>query len=196
MEERAPTQPVAWLGGDISAALEDVHVPAYVLDRRGVIRWMNARSRTLFGDLVGRSFTEALPPEDALKARTELAKKVLETATTADYEVVLLRSSGKRVPVELHTVALADGRHVVGVFGIIDVKAAPAAPSATIAQLTPRQQEVLMLLAHGCSTAQMTAQLGVSRETIRNHVRAILRVLGVHSRLEAVAEARRRGLIG
>jgi DNA-binding NarL/FixJ family response regulator len=41
----------------------------------------------------------------------------------------------------------------------------------------------------------MAATLGVSPETIRNHVRAILRALRVHSRLEAVAEAHRRGLV-
>jgi DNA-binding CsgD family transcriptional regulator len=43
---------------------------------------------------------------------------------------------------------------------------------------------------------QIADALGISRETVRNHVRGILRTLGVHSRLEAVVEAHRRGLLG
>jgi DNA-binding NarL/FixJ family response regulator len=51
---------------------------------------------------------------------------------------------------------------------------------------------VLRLLEHGRSTRQIAQQLHLSPETVRNHVRAVLRALGVHSRLEAVALARRR----
>ena len=41
----------------------------------------------------------------------------------------------------------------------------------------------------------MADELGVAQDTIRNHVRAILRRLGVHSRLEAVIEAHERRLV-
>jgi DNA-binding NarL/FixJ family response regulator len=53
---------------------------------------------------------------------------------------------------------------------------------------------VLEFLAGGQSTGQIAASLHLSRETIRNHVRDLMRALGTHSRIEAVAEARRRGL--
>jgi DNA-binding NarL/FixJ family response regulator len=53
---------------------------------------------------------------------------------------------------------------------------------------------VLELLVNGQSTRQIAESLHLSRETIRNHVRDLLRALGVHSRIEALAEARRRGL--
>ena len=43
--------------------------------------------------------------------------------------------------------------------------------------------------------AQIAQELVISRETVRNHVRALLRAMKVHSRLEAVAEGRLRGLI-
>jgi DNA-binding NarL/FixJ family response regulator len=52
-----------------------------------------------------------------------------------------------------------------------------------------------MYLAHGFSTEQMAEAMNVSRETVRNHVRGLLRRLGVHSRLEAVTVGRSRGLI-
>ncbi|HAF08863.1 MAG TPA: DNA-binding response regulator [Chloroflexi bacterium] len=61
--------------------------------------------------------------------------------------------------------------------------------------LTARELEVLQLLAEGASTGQASEQLGISSATLRAHVQAILRKLGAHSRLEAVAEAARLGVI-
>jgi len=61
--------------------------------------------------------------------------------------------------------------------------------------LTARELEVLQLLAEGSSTAQASERLGISTATLRAHVQAILRKLGAHSRLEAVAEAARLGVI-
>ena len=57
-------------------------------------------------------------------------------------------------------------------------------------RLTPRQAEVLRLLERGRSTTQIAEELGLSRETVRNHVRHLLRAVGASSRLEAVAIAR------
>jgi MerR family transcriptional regulator, light-induced transcriptional regulator len=61
--------------------------------------------------------------------------------------------------------------------------------------LTPRQREVLEGLAEGKSTEQIATELVLTPVTVRNHVANILAALGVHSRLEAVVTARRRGLI-
>jgi len=61
--------------------------------------------------------------------------------------------------------------------------------------LTARELEVLQLLAEGASTSQASDQLGISSATLRAHVQAVLRKLGAHSRLEAVAEAARLGVI-
>ena len=61
--------------------------------------------------------------------------------------------------------------------------------------LTARELEVLQHLAEGASTVQASEQLGISTATLRAHVQAILRKLGAHSRLEAVAEAARLGVI-
>ena len=57
------------------------------------------------------------------------------------------------------------------------------------------QTEVLRLLEHGRSTHQIARELNLSIETVRNHIRHILRTLGVHSRLEAVAVARQEHLV-
>jgi DNA-binding NarL/FixJ family response regulator len=61
--------------------------------------------------------------------------------------------------------------------------------------LSPRQRQVLTLLACGLRPAEIARRLGLSLPTVRNHVAAVLRRLDSHSQLEAVAIARRRGLI-
>lgn len=62
-------------------------------------------------------------------------------------------------------------------------------------QLTGRQIEILHCLAAGEQVRTIAARLGIAEATARNHVAAILRGLGCHSQLEAVAEARRLELI-
>jgi DNA-binding NarL/FixJ family response regulator len=61
--------------------------------------------------------------------------------------------------------------------------------------LTPRQQEVLGLLGEGVPAKVIAARLGVAEVTVRNHIRAVLAALETHSQLEAIAKARRLGLI-
>ena len=62
-------------------------------------------------------------------------------------------------------------------------------------RLTQREQETLSLLAEGLSTAEIGFRLGIARNTARNHVQRLLEKLGARSKLEAVATARREGLI-
>lgn len=54
------------------------------------------------------------------------------------------------------------------------------------AGLTPRECEVLQLIAEGRSTQAMAGALGIRPTTVRNHIRNILRKLGLHRRIEAV----------
>jgi DNA-binding NarL/FixJ family response regulator len=61
--------------------------------------------------------------------------------------------------------------------------------------LTARELEVLELLADGTPNHELGTRMGISRNTVRNHVQNLLTKLGVHSRLEAVALATREGLL-
>lgn len=63
------------------------------------------------------------------------------------------------------------------------------------ADLTPRELEVLALLGRGVGTRDIAHRLGVSPNTVRNHVRAVLGKLGAKTRLEAVTIARRLDLV-
>jgi len=186
----------AWLGANIDDALAEIRVPAFILSRDGVIRWQNARATEVVGETRGRHFSSVVASDALHQARVEFAKQMVGTARTTARRLVMRSADGTRSAVEVHTVSLDDGRRVVGVFGIMEVETEDAAPAPLRDTLTPRQHEVLVQLAHGASTDEIAASLSVARETVRNHVRGVLRTLRVHSRLEAVVEARRRGLLG
>jgi DNA-binding CsgD family transcriptional regulator len=73
--------------------------------------------------------------------------------------------------------------------------AGAAAPlTGAACRLTPREREVLSLMAAGVGTRDVAARLAISSATVRNHVQRILRKLGVHTRRAALAAARRAGL--
>ncbi|MGM1059854.1 response regulator transcription factor [Saccharothrix sp. Mg75] len=61
--------------------------------------------------------------------------------------------------------------------------------------LTAREREALGLLAEGAGTDEIGERMGVARNTVRNHVQRVLEKLGARSKLEAVAIARRDGLL-
>jgi two-component system, NarL family, nitrate/nitrite response regulator NarL len=72
----------------------------------------------------------------------------------------------------------------------------PAPPNGRPPRLTRRQLEVLELIGRGCAAKEIADELGIAEPTVRNHIRAVLVELRVHSQLAAVAEARRWRLIG
>jgi len=69
------------------------------------------------------------------------------------------------------------------------------APAAARNGLTPREQEVLTLLADGLSQAAIAGVLVIAPKTVATHIERILEKLGVHSRAEAVAAAYRHALV-
>jgi DNA-binding NarL/FixJ family response regulator len=77
----------------------------------------------------------------------------------------------------------------------------PPAVAATLAEhtpriaLTPREIEVISLMATGLTNAQIAGRIGRTEETVKVHVKNILRKLNAHDRTEAVTIAVRRGFI-
>src|SRR5580765_8258655 len=168
------------LGGDFRGALENVNVPSYVIDAAGVIRWVNPAAIALVGDVRGRQFTSVVAPEETRRAREFFTRKIVGAVSVTETDGVLLKADGTRVALEIVAVPLRNGDRIVGVFGQLvgEVGEPPAAPHP---DLTPRQAEVLRLLEHGRSTRQIAEELYLTTETVRNHVRNVLRALGVHS---------------
>jgi DNA-binding CsgD family transcriptional regulator len=177
------------VGGDVERALGDVGVPSYVLDTTGIVRWINPAAERLLGDVRGRHFASVVAAEDGRLARELFTKKVLGTTAATDENAVLVSTAGERHAVEISAVPLMSGHQVVGVFGLLEEHPVES-PAAPHPHLTPRQVEVLRLLERGRSTKQIAAELHISTETVRNHVRRLFLALGVNTRLEAVAAAR------
>jgi DNA-binding NarL/FixJ family response regulator len=75
------------------------------------------------------------------------------------------------------------------------LRAPPAAGDEGPDALTPREREVLALLAEGLGNKAIAARLGVSDHTAKFHVNAILQKLGAGTRAEAIVRAARRGLV-
>lgn len=63
-------------------------------------------------------------------------------------------------------------------------------------KLSPREREILALIAKGCRLREAAEQLGVTRNTAAGYLKSVYRKLDVGSRAEATLEAVRRGLVG
>jgi PAS domain S-box-containing protein len=173
---------------DLEDVLEHINVPSYLIEANGIIRWVNPAARRIVGDVAGRQFTSVVAPENTRRARELFARKIIGGTSATDAGVAIIDRQGSRLGVEITSVPVFDGEHVVGVFGqVSDVVEEPHAHPDLA--LTPRQAEVLELLERGRSTKQIAEELQLSTETVRNHVRHVLRAVGAHSRLEAIAIA-------
>ena len=72
--------------------------------------------------------------------------------------------------------------------------AVPAAAQTRLVSLTPRERELLALIAQGRDNAQIGAVLGLSDKTVRNHITSIFAKLAVENRPQAIVLARSAGL--
>lgn len=128
-------------------------------------------------------------------ARPRLAREGWPLTT----HILLIKTVDGRRRVSLSTISIGagDDRLHVNILrpARADDTAAPAADPAGVPVLTGRQAEMLELLAAGHQAKAIAARLCLSETTVRNHIHALLVALGCHSQLEAVATARRHGLV-
>lgn len=90
-------------------------------------------------------------------------------------------------------------KHILALIGqprpLPTAPAAPAAPVAQTPRLSPREREILGLVGKGLTNQDLSEVLSLSRLTVECHIKNIYKKLAVHSRTEAVFEARSSGLL-
>jgi PAS domain S-box-containing protein len=181
--------------------VDSLVVPASLHDVEGRFVHVNKAAEQASGksnaQWLGRHFTEPLPPE----AREQVAaqfRRAVEQGEPTDFETVFTDASGRLRGVRAQHLPLRSDGAIVGVLILaFDVHSFPSEPLGLEGEprLTPRQREILDLIVSGLSTSEIAKKLTLSTETVRNHVRSVLGELHVHTRLEAIAEARRLGLL-
>jgi len=150
------------------------------------------------GLAVGRKILDQLP-ESKVVAMTSLNDpKAVAEAFQLGFHGYLT----KNTPVERFVTSIQAVMH--GAMVIPQNAPGPAAEPRTpedreaamlISQLTPREREILALLARGASSEDIATGLCLSPNTVRTHVHNILTKLQVNSRLKAAAFATRHGLV-
>lgn len=191
-----------WSAAEVVSGTGDAAFASYESGR--VAGWNLAAQ-----ELLGYSSDEALglPTEALLPDRVESQTGLGRVETPASrFHARALHSDGRRVPLGVSVVRLPrpSGTSPL-LLHIMIPDDSPSVPAHTLASdgrpetaegpLTPRETEILQLLANGKPAQVIREQLHISLPTVRTHIRNILQKLQVHSQLEAVALAFRKRLI-
>jgi len=181
--------------------VDSLVIPASVHDVNGRFVHMNAAAERASGksnaQMLGRHYTDLLPSE-ARKNVTAHYRRAVERGEPTDFETVFVDGSGHLRGVRAQHLPLRSNDAIVGVLILAFDASRPLSGLSGLEsqpRLTPRQREVLDLIAAGLSTSEIANELTLSSETVRNHLRSLFRELHVHTRPEAIAAARRLGLL-
>jgi DNA-binding NarL/FixJ family response regulator len=207
----------AWKASAAEVVLEPDYGPILIVDDdaafRELVRSLLAR--------IGYAIVEAADGDAAVEAaladRPSLALLDVDVPGISGYEIcrALRDAYGEDLPIifvsgrrteQLDLVGgllIGADDYVVKPFDAAELLArvrrhlsrAPRNPSAVNGALTPREQEILDLLAAGFDQRAIAEQLVISPKTVATHIQRILGKLGVRSRAQAVAYAHRHGLV-
>lgn len=180
-----------------------------VIGRAGTVRDARRKAGQFGPDVVVMDYR--LPDGDGLAATRDIRAEnpdvsvVMVTASDHDTVVAAAVEAGcsayvskdraaEDVVTAVRTAARGEMGFPAAVLGALMGSRAPAAAGRSHA-LTPRELEVLQLLAEGHSTREVAEHFVLSVSTVRNHIHNLLTKLGARSKLEAVTMATRQGII-
>ena len=187
----------------VLATADEIELVGEASDGRGLIALVEAeRPDVVLTDLAMPGLDGVGACRQLLTRQPELGVLVLTMHADDESLVSALRAGARGYLVKgadkaeliRAILAVADGQAVYGapvarriteLFG-----AGAARPAAPFPDLTPREREVLDLLADGARNSEIARQLGMTDKTVRNHVSAILMKLQVNDRTAAAIKAR------
>ena len=192
--DRAAVIAEASAGYEVAVSQGDVWAHgqlAYWLWRAGELTHAPARIAVPFALQIAGDWQAAAAAWEKLGCPYEQAMALADSADErALREAFAIFERLGAVPMATHL------RHTLRARGVRGIPRGPnEATRANPAGLTSKEIEILTLLAHGSSNAQLASQLHRSTKTIDHHVSAILEKLDVHSRTQAVAAAFELGII-
>ena len=156
-------------------------------------RWVAQVDPPTEDELVGawrateQAFTEFTHPFELARVRARLAGILRATGDTAG-----AREAGDQARATAHQLGAQPLLDELTALGSTGPRSLPAAADV----LTPREREIIALVAEGRSNGEIGKQLFISTKTVSVHVSNILGKLGASSRTEAAAVARKRQLLG
>jgi PAS domain S-box-containing protein len=204
---------------EASVLLELIAGPAFGSDEAGRIVLWNAGAERLFGygasEVAGQRCWEVLQGTDPFGNRYCLNHcnplRMFECGEPIhDFEIDVRKASGEMVRVSFSLVVERGESpsqftvvHIMRTGPLVPERASATSKLGTaspthqteLVGLSRREVQVLVLVSEGVGTREIAHRLSVSPATIRSHVQNILRKIGAHSKLEAVAIARREGIL-
>lgn len=189
---------------------------AFAVDRAGVIVSWNSTAEKTFNYprsyALGRRCWQLLKGQDLFGNRyccdsCPVLKMALKHESVHSFQLLLKKASKRRENFSIHCLSVYNngGRELLlhicnaAAEDVVPTKNNHAVkrPQANLQKgsLTPRELEVVALLAEGKTTRQISSTLHISSATVRNHIQNTLHKLHVHTRLEAVLVSQSLDLI-
>ncbi|GGQ14726.1 DNA-binding NarL/FixJ family response regulator [Actinomadura coerulea] len=170
-------------------------------DHRPDVVLMDVRMPVMDGIEATRRVTaEPDPPRVLMLTTFDLDEHVYDALVAGASGFLLKDVTAERLFDAVRVVAAGEAllapavtRRLIGEFARLRPR--PPSPGPALGELTPRETEVLRLVAAGLSNAEIAGRLVVGEETVKTHVSRILRKLGLRDRVQAVVAAYESGLV-
>jgi DNA-binding NarL/FixJ family response regulator len=186
--------------GQAADGLEAVQIAA---ERRVDVVLMDVRMPRLDGiSATARLLALPEPPQVVTMTTFDLDEYVYDALAAGAAGFLLKDSEPAEIIRAVQVVAAGQGMlHPAAARRLIDryhrgARQESAAARARIDRLTPRERDVLVLLARGAANAEIAGALGMRESTVKAHVSRILAALDVGNRVQAALRARDAGLTG
>jgi DNA-binding NarL/FixJ family response regulator len=154
------------------------------------------------GGAVGTAPAEYRRPRVLMLTTFDLDEYVYEALRAGASGFLLKDATAERLFEAIRVVAAGEAllaptvtRRLIGEFAQLRAAEPEAKPAAALSRLTPRETQVLRLVAEGMSNLEIATRLVVTEETVKTHVSRVLNKLGLRDRTQAVVAAYESGLV-